>query len=122
MLNEYQLMVLFLDDARPFIIYSALMSGLYFYFSKKVLSSLHGILIILAFLYAAIISGYTESGVSSSYYWPLHALLIFAIISASYSIREFASKRWVHLGHLGTLLSSAMVWFIGSMAIGHDWI
>ncbi len=122
MLNEYQLMVLLLDDARPFVFYSALMSGLYYWFSKKVLPSLHGALIILAFLYAAIISGYTEFGVSSFYYWPLHILLVLAIASAAYSMREFGSKRWVHLAHLGTLVSGAMVWFIGSMAIAHDWI
>lgn len=115
-------MVLFLGDARPFVIYSVVVSGLYYYFSKKVLSSLHGLLIVLAFIYAAIIGGYTEYGVSSMYHWPLHILLISALASAAYSMREFCGKRWVHLAHLGTLVSSAMLWFIGSMAISHDWI
>ncbi|MEO9273850.1 hypothetical protein ABFY09_03240 [Marinomonas sp. 5E14-1] len=122
MLSEYQLSVLFLDDVRIFLIFALLISIAYFYASKSILASLHGMLIIAAFLYAAIVSGHTDYGISAEYYWPLNILLLLALASAVYSIREFPGKRWVHLSHLGTCLSGVMIWFVGAMAISHDWI
>lgn len=122
MLNEYQLQVLFLDDMRVPLLYALGISSAYYFFSKNLLSSAHGALIIIAFLYSVISSGFTEYGAANYWYWPLNVLLILSIVSVIYSIREFATKRWVHLAHLGTLGSAAFIWFAGSMAISHDWI
>lgn len=89
-------MVLPLNDVRVFIFYSVCVSVGYFYFSKKILSSAHGLLVVAAFIYAAIISGTTEYGAADIYYWPLNLLLILAVVSVVYSIREFTQRRWVH--------------------------
>ena len=122
MLNEYQLQVLFFDDMRVPLLYALVISSVYYFFSRKLLSSIHGALIIIAFLYAVVSSGFTEYGAANYWYWPLNVLLMLAMASAIYSVREFAAKRWVHLAHLGTLGSAAFIWFAGLMAISHDWI
>ena len=122
MLNEYQQQVLFLDDVRIPLLYAAGISAFYYYFTKNLLSSAHGALIIIAFLYSAIFSGFTEYGAASYWYWPLFGFLLFALSSLIYSIREFSNKRWVHLLHLGTLASAAFILFVGGMAISHDWL
>jgi len=122
MLNEYQLMVLFLDDVRIFLIYALLVSGAYFYFTKKAFTSLHGLFIIAAFVYSVIISGFTERGAHQAYYWPLDILLMLALVSAIHSVRELAGKRWIHFVHIGTFVSAAFIWFVGGMAISHDWL
>lgn len=122
MLNEYQQQVLFLDDVRVPLIYAASISIFYFFFTKNLLSSAHGILIIFAFLYAGIFGGITEYGAAYYWYWPLIGFLLLAIVSVIYSIREFSTKRWVHLLHLGTIGSATFILFIGGMAISHDWL
>ena len=45
-----------------------------------------------------------------------------ALASMVFSFKAFTGKKWVHLIHCVTFISAAFVWFVGSMAIAHDWI
>jgi hypothetical protein len=102
--------------------YLLLVSGIYWYRSRSFLKSAHGIAILLAFAYAVLISEINEFGPPLIYYVPMYVLLIAGLISILVSIKAFNDKKWVHLIHGLTLLSAFLVWFVGSMAIAHDWI
>lgn len=99
-----------------------LVSGIYWYFSRSLLKSVHGIAILLAFSYAVWVCELTEFDPALKYYVPMYILFIAGLISMLVSFKTFIGKRWVHLIHGFTLLSAFLVWFVGSMAIAHDWI
>ena len=102
--------------------YLLLVSGIYWYWSRSFFKSVHGIAILLAFGYAVWVSELTEFGPPLKYYVPMYVLLIAGLSSMLASIKAFPGKKWVHLIHGFTLLSAFLVWFVGSMAIAHDWI
>jgi hypothetical protein len=120
MLDDYQVSTI--NQIWHVIPYLIFVSGLYWFNTKSLMKSLHGFLILCAFLYAVIISKYTQPIVPIYYYIPLYLLLISGIISIGLSLTAFKNHRWVHIIHSMTLIAAFVIWFIGSMAIGHDWI
>ncbi|WP_419811486.1 hypothetical protein [Bacterioplanoides sp.] len=103
----------------PFLLF---VSGAYWHSSRSLIKSAHGILILLAFSYAVWVSELTEFGPPFKYYAPMYVLLIAGLASMTFSFKAFIGKKRVHLVHGLTLLSAFLVWFVGSMAIAHDWI
>lgn len=119
-LTEYQLSAI--DQVWYVIPYLLFVSGLYWVASKSVLQSSHGFAILIGFGYAVWVCEYTEFGPPSSYYIPLHIFLFIGLVSLAFSFKAFSGRKWVHSIHAVTLVSAFLVWFVGSMAISHDWI
>lgn len=103
----------------PFLL---LVSGIYWYSSRSLLKSLHGIAVLMAFGYAVWICEKTESDPLFQYYIPMYILLVGGLASMAFSLKAFAGKKMVHLIHSLTLISIFLIWVVGSMAISHDWI
>lgn len=103
----------------PYLIFVTI---LYWSSSRSFLKSAHGALILLAFAYSVIVCEFTEFGPPQSVYVPMHILLVAGLVSIAFSFKAFQGRLWVHVIHVFTLLSAFLVWFIGSMAISHDWI
>ncbi len=120
MLSEYQITTI--RQIWPFLPFLLVVSGLYWYSSRSFLKSAHGISIFLAFSYAVVVSEFTEFAPAILFYIPMWLLLISGLASMAFSFSAFIGKKWVHLVHGITLLSAFLVWFVGSMAIAHDWI
>jgi H+/Cl- antiporter ClcA len=120
MLNDYQIQTI--EQVWILLAYLVVVSYIYWRNSRSIFKSAHGMIIFSAFLYAVIISRYTEFDPPHEYYWPLIGLVFIGIASAVFSITAFKGKKWMHLLHLGTLTSGFFVWFVGSMAIAHDWV
>lgn len=105
----------------PYLIF---VSTLYWLASRSILKSAHGALILFAFAfaYAVIICEFTEFDPPQSVYIPMHILLVAGLVSIVFSFKAFQDRGWVHIVHVFSLLSAFSVWFVGSMAIAHDWI
>lgn len=102
--------------------YLFFVSTLYWFLSYSFLKSAHGILIILAFVYALVVCEYTEFGPPLKVYVPMYIFLIAGLASVAFSFKAFNGKSWVHIIHGFSLLSAFLIWLVGSMAISHDWI
>jgi len=120
LLSDYQISTI--REAWVVLVYLLLLSGLYWYNSKLFSRSAHGIVLFFGLVYAVVISEYTQVGAPDYYNWPLHLILIVGLVSVVFSFRAFQGKKWVHLIHVLTIISAFWVWFIGSMAISHDWL
>lgn len=102
--------------------YLLLVSGLYWYFLRSFLKSVHGVAILFAFGYAVWVCEFTEFGSPLKFYIPMYVFLVLGLASMAYSFASFAGRKLVHLVHIFTLMSAFLVWFVGSMAISHDWM
>lgn len=120
MLNNYQQSTL--GESSFVLLFLAALSAVYWFKSRSIVKSSHGLILIFGYLYAVLISAHTEIGAHVTYYWPLWVLLIVGLVVAGFSCTLFNGRRWVHLIHIFTLASAAWLLFVGSMAIGHDWL
>lgn len=102
--------------------YLILVSTLYWLWSRSILKSSHGVLILLAFVYAVVICEYTEINPPQSVSIPMYILLAAGLVSMLFSFTAFKNKGWVHIIHVFSFLSAFFVLAIGSMAIDHQWI
>lgn len=119
-LSDYQITVI--KQVWLVIPYLIFVSTLYWYSSRSFLKSAHGVLILLAFVYAVVICEYTEFGPPLKVYVPMYILLLAGLASMTFSLKAFHGKKWVHIIHGLSLSSALLIWFVGSMAIAHDWI
>jgi hypothetical protein len=119
-MDTYQLTVI--EQIWPSIPFLLFVSVLYWTQSKSIKQSMHGILFISALFYAAFICKYTGTTIPVPIYYfiPMYIFLITGLISVIYSFQAFSGYKWVHIIHSLTLTAAFIIWFIGSMAIGHD--
>lgn len=120
MLSDHQIHTI--GQAWVPLTYLMLVSAAYWFNTKSVAKSAHGVVLILAYVYAVVVSEYTSFGSPGFYHWPLHFLAVTAIVSVIYSLSAFKGEKWVHLVHVGTVVSGFVVWFSGGMEISHDWL
>jgi hypothetical protein len=111
-----------LEESSLVLVFLASLSIVYWYKSRTIFRSLHGVILISGYIYAVIISEYTNHGSSNYYYWPFWGLLLLGLVVAGVSFTLFKGERWVHSVHIFTLLSAAWLWLVGSMRIAHDWL
>lgn len=78
-------------------------------------------IIISSFIIAAFISTYTTIESYELYWWAYQATLLLAVISIIYSVMWHDGNNAIHIIHLFTLFSVAYLWFVGGMALSHDW-
>lgn len=113
------------DDVAIFIGFCVFVSAFFYWKTRNILKSAHGVLIIVAYVYSGVIRHYSAYGASIGFYIPMYIILILSLGSVFYSLNSFKGKRWQNLFlgfHLFTVSSGLFILFVGSMAIGHDWI
>lgn len=121
MLSDYQIMMI--HQVYPNLIYLLVVSAVYLHHSRSIIKSAHGLMIVVAYVYAVIVSEFTGLGSPNHYYWPFFILIAIGLISAGYSFTGLkGKKKWVHLMHFGTFFCTLLVLAGGSMGIAHDWI
>jgi hypothetical protein len=57
-----------------------------------------------------------------AYFLPQRALFAAGLLLVIYVPLRVREKKWPHVAQLLLLPPAAMFWFIGSMALAHDWI
>lgn len=85
-----------------------------------ILKSAHGVLILLAFVYAVVICEYTAFGPPLKVYVLMYILLLAGVASMIFSLKAFHGIKWMHIIHGLSLSSALLIWFVDSMAIAHD--
>ena len=88
----------------------------------RLLPVLPNIAVILAFAVAAYVSLYTTYESSSIPTIAYSLLLLFSLSLIFMTAHSFQASRIWYVLHILTLLGTAYLWFIGGMAITHDWI
>ena len=89
---------------------------------SRLLPALPNIAVILAFVGAAFGSFYTTYESSSMPMITFVLLLLFSLSLLFVTARSFHASRIWYVLHILTLLGTVYLWFIGGMAISHDWI
>jgi hypothetical protein len=120
LLSDYQIQTI--GQAWIALAYLLVVSATYWFNTKSAIKSAHGLFLIVAFGYAVVVSEHTEFGPPDYYYWPAHFFVFAGFVSTIYSLGAFKGEKWRHILHIGTLVAGAFVWFVGLMAIAHDWI
>jgi hypothetical protein len=111
-----------------FYVIPIISSIIYFSFSKnkilkmKLLISSHGFILVLASLFAVFISSSTTTQSFKIEYYSFCVLLVLAVISILYTLKNYEGKNIIHLFQIVNLLSVFVFWFIGGMTISHDWL
>ena len=125
-MNFYQSQAL--EQIAYFYIIPIISSITYFILSKnsnlkiKILLSSRGFLLVIASLFAVLISSTTTIENFKLEYYSFVTLLILAVISIFYTLKVYEGKNIIHLFQIFNLLSVFVFWFIGGMTISHDWI
>jgi len=89
---------------------------------EKLFISAHGVLFVLASLFAVFISKYTgreSDGIATAIF--MLALLV-GLISVLYSFINYPSSKFVHIIQIPNLICAFFIFFIGAMTISHDWL
>jgi len=90
--------------------------------TRRLSAAAHGVLLLLAALYAVAISPWS-AGWRNGYVVPFLLILGLAAMSLIYSFSQFKGRRaTVHVLLLLLLPSAAWIWLIGTMTITHDWL
>ena len=117
-----------LEQILYFYVIPIISSIMYFSYSKneslkmKLLISSHGFILVTASLFAVLISSTTTSESFKIEYYAFCALLILAVTSILYTLKNYEGKKIIHLFQIVNLLSVFVFWFIGGMTISHDWL
>ena len=117
-----------LEQIAYFYVIPIISSIMYFYYSKnenlkiKLLISSHGFILVMASLFAVLISSTTTTENFKVEYYTFCALLILAVSSIFYTLKIYEGKKTIHLFQIVNLLSVFVFWFIGGMTISHDWL
>ena len=93
------------------------------YFStagRRLLACAPALVALAAFLIACIASGWTSHAPDIAHYVYVAAMAL-AAVGIFPSLHALRNK-WVALLHLSTFAGVAFLWFVGSMALAHDWI
>ena len=85
---------------------------------KRVLSSAHGVCLVLALGYAAAASRWSSFQDWEFYIWPFYLLLMAYVSSVGYSLVRYRGTKLVHV--LQPFLLPFAFWMIGTFAITHD--
>ena len=117
-----------LGQIAGFYIVPLAVSALYFFKSKgasklqRALVSAHGLIFILASLFAILVSPYTLRENFETEWYIFQAILVFGLASIIYAFVKFNGPKLIHLSQILNLLAVFFIWFVGGMTISHDWI
>ena len=89
---------------------------------KRILVSIHGMLLYLSLGYALAAGTWTNYDNYYPWLWPLHLFLALFVGSVVYSLICFKGNRKVHLILILLLPIAYAYWFGGAMNIAHDWL
>ncbi len=90
---------------------------------QRLLVASHGILLVLAALYAVAISLWSRGLPGAAAMFPFWIMIALFIVSLFYSLTQYRGQRaFVHFLLLLSLPSALWIWFIGTMTITGDWI
>ncbi len=90
--------------------------------SRKLLVSMSGFILLGAFMYALLVSKYTESGPWNNWIIPFWVLLVCFVLFNIYSLVRFNGSKWFHLMQVALLPGAFLIWLVGTMTITHDWL
>ncbi|MEW8012329.1 MAG: hypothetical protein AB2794_14590 [Candidatus Thiodiazotropha endolucinida] len=124
-MNSYTLFVL---KQGVFGLISALIPAISYWLSNpnatrlsRVKLILPSLIIVSSFVFTAFISTHTTIESYEPYWWAFQATLLLAVISIMYSVMWHDGNNAIHITHLFTLFSVVYLWFVGGMALSHDW-
>ncbi|MEW8659541.1 MAG: hypothetical protein AB2603_14580 [Candidatus Thiodiazotropha endolucinida] len=124
-MNSYTLFVL---KQGVFGLISALIPAISYWLSNpnatrlsRVKLILPSLIIVSSFVFTALISTHTTIEGYEPYWWVFQATLLLAVISIMYSVMWHDGNNAIHITHLFTLFSVVYLWFVGGMALSHDW-
>ncbi len=89
---------------------------------RKLLVSMGGLILLGAFVYALLVSKFTENGPWDNWIIPFWILLICFVLLNIYSLVRFNGNKWFHLTQVALLPSAFLIWLVGTMTITHDWL
>lgn len=88
---------------------------------QRILFTLHSVALCLAAIYAVLIAPWS-SGQWEFLIWPFYLLLVCFLLGFVYTLAKYNGPRELHFYQLAQVPSAAMIWFVGTMTITHDWI
>ncbi|MBT3061309.1 MAG: hypothetical protein AB2728_18220 [Candidatus Thiodiazotropha sp.] len=91
-------------------------------FIYKIKLIIPSILLLMCFIVMALVSQYTTRQNYEPFWWTYQIAIFIAFLSIMYSVSLHNGRGIIVLTHLLTILSAAYLWFIGGMALSHDWI
>lgn len=85
----------------------------------RLIKSSHGLIFVVAYIYALIAHDYTAMGNTGGWLLPFHTLMVIGFVSILLSIAEYVKPAW-HLLQLILIPSALLIWVAGYLSIIHD--
>jgi hypothetical protein len=89
--------------------------------NRRLLACAPGIVSSVVFLFACVASGWTTHGAPTAIVYGYTILMVLAVALIAPSTLSLRNK-WIGLVHLVTIPGMLFCWFVGGMAITHDWL
>ena len=89
--------------------------------SRRLLACLPGLASLGVFLVACVLGGMNSHGVPDALEYAHFAAVVISALLVAPAIAALRN-RWLGLLHVSTLAGTAYLFFVGAMAISHDWL